>query len=280
MLDNSQISQILAISLQAGSIAKDFFFNKDYVVSKKNDDSDVSSADIAVSDFIYKNLSRLFPEIPIICEERADKKSSSQLFFLIDPIDGTSGFINGKEEFAVNIALIENQKPIFGAIYAPIFNGGKLIYNDNNEIYIYNNLLQNLDYVENYHKFLEETQPCIIKSQNINNHSKVRIITSRRASDSAINSFLAQKFATKIPNYDLLKLSSSIKFFFLAEQGYDFYIHLNQTMEWDTAAGQAIVEKLGYKVKKIELNDIGFIFNNELLYNKEFFVNPSFLIYK
>lgn len=281
MLNNSQISQILEISLQAGDIAKEFFFNKNYIVSKKTDNSDVTSADIAVSDFISNNLRKLFPDIAIICEEKVVYELDKEIFFLIDPIDGTTGFLNGKDEFAVNIALIKNKKPIFGVIYAPVFGGGKLIYNNQDEVFLFKNLLEKLDYQKDHKSFLRVEEPVLLnKKKEMQNSDKIKIVTSRRASDDAIKSFIAQKFSSKTPKYDLLKLSSSVKFFYLAEEGYDYYIHLNQTMEWDIAAGHSIVEKLGYKVKKIELNDLGFIYNNELLYKKEFFVNSAFLISK
>ena len=80
--------------MEAGEIAKNFFYSRNFTINKKSDNSDVSSADIAISDFIYNQLGKLFPQIPIICEEKSKLSISGEYFFLIDPIDGTAGYVN------------------------------------------------------------------------------------------------------------------------------------------------------------------------------------------
>lgn len=277
-LNKSQIDGIVKIALEAGEIAKEFFVKKSFTISKKVDDSDVTSADIAVSDFIYKSLSDLLPEVEIICEEKVKDDVKGSVFFLIDPIDGTSGYANGKDEFSINIAIIKDKKPVFGLIYAPIFAGGKIAFNHHDRgVVIYDNLLQQ-DFTNDFN--ITSTPRIITKDDRVSSVNSLKVITSRRSSDNKINSFLLQQYE---PHYKenkvtITKLSSAVKFFYLIDDGYDLYIHLNPTMEWDTAAGQALVEALGFGVKKLEVKNNEFSIANDLSYNKNRYINSSFVI--
>lgn len=273
---NIKITNIVKIAFEAGEIMKDFFYKKNFIKSKKDDSSDVTSADLKISEFIYSKLSNLSPNIPIICEERKKTKITSDIFFLIDPIDGTSSFIKGRNEFSVNIALIKNNKPIFGLIYAPIFQGGKLAYNDfDNNVFLYKNIIEN---AANIDQFLKEDALSILKNPKNNNIKK--IITSRRADDNQINKLIKQDLKLTDHDFEITKLSSAAKFFYLIEQNYDYYIHLNPTMSWDIAAGQAIIEQLNYKVNILQLNNNDHIAKKYLSYNNRDYFNPPFIIRK
>ena len=273
---NIKITNIIKIALGAGEIIKESFYKKNFIKSKKGDSSDVTSADLKVSEFIYSQLINLSPNIPIICEERKKTKITSDIFFLIDPIDGTSSFVKGRNEFSVNIALIKNNKPIFGLIYAPIFQGGKLAYNDfDNNVFLYRNIIES---ATNFDKFIKEGVLSIEKNQENNDIKK--IITSRRTDNDQINKLIKEDLKLCDHDFKITKLSSAAKFFYLIEQNYDYYIHLNPTMSWDIAAGQAIIEQLNYKVNILQLNDTSHIAKKYLSYNNKDYFNPPFIIRK
>ncbi len=257
-----QIEKITNLALEAGKIAARSFEAKDFLVTKKADGSGVTSADIAVSKFLREHLQNEFPLIPIICEEGELREFSGEIFFLIDPIDGTSSFIKGDVEFCVNIALVKNKKPIFGLIYAPLFEGGKMAFsNEDNQVIIrqaqHNNLCRRVDLVEA-------------------SDSRLLIITSSRSKDRDVVNCMAQICPKFSQNFTTEKLSSAIKFFRLLEGDADLYLHFRPSMEWDTAAGQALVEMLGGEVRKLtDGSEIG----ENLIYKKTTFENSPFVAF-
>jgi len=274
-LTQKQINEIAIIALKAGKIAKDFFVKKNFTIEKKLDQSDVTSADIAVSDFICESLTEVAPNIPIICEEKNKITITGNVFFLIDPIDGTSGYANGKDEFSVNISLIKDKKPIFGLIYAPIFENGKMFYNEKNKILKYDNLLdKDLHFVSD--NDLSRLKPKYISKPAISKN--IALITSQRSHNSDIENFIKQFYPQNTKNKTIKKTSSAVKFFDLLQGKSNIYAHFNQTMEWDTAAGQALVELIGFKVKEIDRLNNKFVLKNILEYTKENYINPSFVI--
>ena len=93
---------------------------KNIDVQRKDDDSPLTIADLRSNELISANLKKLFPDIPIISEEGEGKTNKEEIFWLIDPLDGTKEFIQKSDEFTINIALIKDEKPIFGAIYIPV----------------------------------------------------------------------------------------------------------------------------------------------------------------
>jgi 3'(2'), 5'-bisphosphate nucleotidase len=259
-----QIEKITNLALEAGKIAARSFEAKDFLVTKKADGSGVTSADIAVSKFLHKHLQNEFPLIPIICEEGELHEVSGEIFFLIDPIDGTSSFIKGDVEFCVNIALVKNKKPIFGLIYAPLFEGGKMAFsNENNQVMLrqthHDNLCRRIDFTE-------------VEASD----SRLLIITSSRSKDRDVANCMAQICPKFSQNFTTKKLSSAIKFFRLLEGDADLYLHFRPSMEWDTAAGQALVEMLGGEVKKLTReSEIG----ENLTYKKTTFENSPFVAF-
>ena len=274
----NQINNIVKISLEAGEIAKNFFYSRNFTINKKSDNSDVSSADIAISDFIYNQLGKLFPQIPIICEEKSKLSISGEYFFLIDPIDGTAGYVNNSDQFSINIALIGNKKPLFGLIYAPIFENGKIFYNDENQNIIkYDNLL---DKLTNYLSSKDDLSKLIPQkiSDRSNLENKLTLITSKRSSDKDIENFITQYYSKYIEKYQVKKLSSAVKFFDLLQGNSDIYIHFNQTMEWDIAAGHSLVELINFRIKTISKNNNLFNIGHDLNYGKENYLNSGFII--
>lgn len=257
----SEISKITSFAFEAGEIATKSFAKKNFEIFVKPDKSKVTSADIAVSKFINQKLQKEFPNIPIICEEGNLRDFDGEVFFLIDPIDGTSSFISGGNEFSVNIALIENKKPIFGLIYAPLFEDGKMVFMDE----------------KNQTILLRNNKKIILEKAAKADKSKLRIITSKRTKDENINSYISQIEKNYAQNFSVEKLSSSVKFFRLVEDESDIYIHMRSSMEWDTAAGQALVENMGGKVKNLLLNEGAISIGSSLKYKKPNFENQPFI---
>ncbi len=257
----SQIEKIVLIALEAGEIAAQAFKAKNFTVEKKSDNSQVTSADIAVSKFLRDSLSQEFSQIPIICEEGDLREISGEVFFLIDPIDGTSSFVSDSVEFSVNIALVKEKKAIFGLIYAPLFEGGKMIFSN------HKNQIIDRDF-SGVEKILNPVELDL---------SKLRIITSARTKDGDIENYIAQIHPDFSQNFVVEKLSSAIKFLRLLEGKSNLYLHFRPSMEWDTAAGQALVELMDGKVKKIFFNQNEIEIGESLDYKKQSFANKAFV---
>jgi len=262
-LNQIQIKQIFQITEKCAIIAKQNFCNKNFQIFVKDDGSKVTSIDLEISNLIAHNLAQIFPNIPIICEEKK-LRDANNTFFLIDPIDGTSSLIKNSEEFCINIALIVDKLPVFGIIYAPIFESSKFIFNDGNEVFIGKN--------SNF----ENAQPIKSKRQKITD--SLKIITSPRTKMDLISNFCSQHFSSsKI--HQIENLSSAIKFFRIIEGDANLYIHPRRSMEWDTASGHAIVRAFGYEVQNFEIINDKIIITSDLNYQKNNFENSGFVIF-
>ncbi len=260
LLNKEQIQNIVLSTIGAGKIAKKYFCTDDFVIQKKSDNSKVTSADIEVSKFLEEKLSKILA-VPVVCEENKMRDFSEEIFWLVDPIDGTNSFIAGNVEFAINIALVKNQQPIFGMIYAPLFENGKMIFNnEKNKIIL-------LD---------DEKKEKIITKKDQDN-STLRIITSPRTKDSDIIYFVENQYPNLKQNYRVERLSSAIKFFRLIEGEADVYLHLRPSMEWDIASGHALLKIMGGKVKKLLFNPKNIEVEEELIYKKSDFFNQAFI---
>lgn len=267
--NQEQIKTIVKIALDAGEIAKRFFFKRDYQIKIKEDYSKVSTADFEISKFIITNLKDLLPDIEIICEENHPKKPINQQFILIDPIDGTNSFINQNSQFAINIALINNQKSVFGLIYAPLFENGKMAFNANNKkVFLITDLADKTKSINDLDQYR------IFKNKKIKDNI-LKVVASKRSNNDQIKNYLLQHY--QAPNYEIEKISSSVKFFRLIENKSDIFINTKKTMEWDIAAGHSIIESLGGNLKKMEIIDNNFILKEKMPYNKEGYINGAFI---
>lgn len=246
----TEIKKIVSLAKKAGEIAISDFVKKDFVIERKIDGSRVTSTDIKISEFLRQNLTKDFPQIPVICEEGKLREISEEIFFLIDPIDGTSSFIKGEVEFCINIALIKDKKAIFGLLYAPVFEGGKMAFSDEKNQIILNGEA--------------------LKIKN-NENKKLKIITSSRSKDQDVEDYLTNNFQDFLGNFVIEKLASAVKFFRILEGDANLYLHFRPSMEWDTAAGQALVEILG--ISPIDLKN-----GKILTYKKPGFENSPFLL--
>ncbi len=222
-IDRRQLlARIGELAREAGLIIMKYY-QTDSNAKAKADHSPVTDADIAASGHIVQALEALTPEIAVISEE--DDHNHHGLpgtrFWLVDPLDGTRSFVRGDKEFTVNIALIEDGRPVIGAIYLPVEarlylggaglgawkeTGGKTLPIETRDV--------------------PSAGMTVIKSQS---HPHRRL----------------DEFLKVFPVAQLASASSSLKFCVVAEGGADLYPRFGHTMEWDTAAGHAIVESAG-----------------------------------
>lgn len=193
---------------------------------RKSDNTPVTEADKAADRLIVARLQPLAPTLPIVSEESGylpDAATLPERFWLVDPLDGTNGFIRGGKNFTVNIALIEQRRPVFGVIYAPIpqemYAGGKTFgaYR------------------------VKDGKKERIEIRKVPK-APVVLVSSHHAVDEK------ETVMRRFPKAMVQPLSSSVKFCRVAEGAADVYLRSGETSEWDTAAGQAIVEAAGGKV--------------------------------
>lgn len=231
----------------------------------KADDSPVTIADKQAHEAISGRLKA--EGIPLLSEEmdHPDYKTRQQWdrYWLVDPLDGTREFVKGGDDFTVNIALMEDNLPVFGVILIPVtgevYLGGTLVKG------VYKQELETLDAGSLVASPMQELRPVADKE-----HIGVAVSLShlnKRTLDYVQK--LEKKYGEE--RIRLIKRGSAVKFCMLAEGIAQFYPRYSPCMEWDTAAGQAICEALGARM--VRMDD-----NKPLDYNKENLLNPSFLL--
>jgi 3'(2'), 5'-bisphosphate nucleotidase len=249
--------KLLAVAIEsakkAGIEVTKHYKAGDYTSEMKEDNSPVTSADLASNDVLMQELSRLTPDIPVISEEvgalpLVERKKWSR-YWLLDPIDGTGEFIMGSGDFAVNIALVENGWPSIGVIHAP---DHQLTYYGQN----------------NLGAFKENDRGSRqIHVAEYNGKRKIKVAISRRQELSLMEQYLN----TEDFSFEYVALGScSLKNCLIAEGGADCYLRIGPTGEWDTGASHCIIEQAG-----------GSIIDSEFLpltYNqREGLMNPDFM---
>ena len=266
-MDEKQLlSQIIETAVAAGKVILQVYNSDDFGVKIKEDKSPLTLADQKAHDVIMEELSKT--DYPVLSEEGAKieyrERSQWTKFWLVDPLDGTKEFIKRNGEFTVNIALIENQKPIMGVVYVPvsdeIYAGG--IENGAFLISGIANLL------------CDNTIETIVeqKSEKIplpKSSGKYTVVGSRSHMSSETEAFIGE-LKTKHGELDFISKGSSLKLCMIANGKADIYPRFAPTMEWDTAAGHAVIVAAGGKV-------IHHDSENRLLYNKENLLNPWFI---
>lgn len=237
----------------------------------KEDQSPLTVADIISHDTILSELEAT--ELPVLSEEAAGMPFSERkkwdLFWLVDPLDGTKEFINRNGEFTVNIALIENQIPVMGVIYVPaqdvlyfgsVSSGSYKMENAASEIshYLHNGA---------------DLQMIISRSQKLPLELPPHPFTvvASRSHLSPETESLIENYKKQHGNLHFISKGSSLKICLVAEGSADLYPRLAPTMEWDTAAGQAIALNAGCRVN-IYPGD------QPVVYNKENLLNPHFVV--
>jgi 3'(2'), 5'-bisphosphate nucleotidase len=251
-------------SVKAGIEIMKVYENGDFQVELKEDDSPVTLADKSANSIINDFLEAT--GIPIISEENEeiafDKREKWNKCWIVDPLDGTKEFIKKSGEFTVNIALIENNRPVFGVIYIPVSK--ELYYGDVKAGSSFKVVIDDENKIEDLIKNAEEISP-----------GNVQEIINVAGSRSHINKETLGFIDAIKEKYDqevnVIPKGSSLKFCLMAEGRMDIYPRLGPTMEWDTAAGNAICKAVGLMVidKGTE---------KEMLYNRKKLLNNSFVV--
>jgi 3'(2'), 5'-bisphosphate nucleotidase len=257
MLKRIDIQKINSIAKKAGDEIMRIY-QQDFDVDYKKDNSPLTKADIHSNEVIIKNLENLYPDIPILSEENKEIpyeiRKNWEYFWLIDPLDGTKEFVKKNGEFTVNIALIYKNIPVLGAIYAPALN---LLYYAQKE--------------KGAYKQEKNKKPQRLPIYNHTDNGTLKVIVSKSHYNQETKEFVNNLKNQYKKTIEFIHIGSSLKLCLIAEGKADIYPRLAPTMEWDTAAGQVIVEQAGGKV-------IEFKNKKYLKYNKQNLLNPYFIV--
>lgn len=224
-------------------------YNQDFQVITKKDYSPLTQADKASQEIIVDFLGEITPNVPVISEEDElpewTERQGWEYFWLLDPLDGTKEFIDKNNEFAINLALIHHNQPILGVIQLPALQCMYWAQKNKGAYKRINGITQRIQ-----------------GRKNVPLQDRIAVMSRSHASVED------QQILDKHQIKQVIVAGSSLKFCFVAEGKADFYYRHNPTMEWDTAAGQIIVEEAGGKV--VDAN------NQPLTYNKPNLLNSSF----
>lgn len=245
MISNQDIEFIKDILYESNSMAR-FYQKNDLEVYCKSDNSPVTKADIEISKYLENNLANRFANIEIISEEGDNARPETNLFWLIDPIDGTRNYIRGNKLYTINIGLIDNNKATYGFITIP----------ESDRIY----------YTKNPNKLLIEEKEKQIELCDYGEELKGILSYEAHKKGEALEVLRKHNIA----NYQFMPCSA--KFCLIASGEADLYPRYGETMEWDTAAGSALISASGGKTISIDTGD-------ELSYKKPNLVNGGFLAY-
>ena len=248
------VERIIKISLLAGEeIMKVYEGTADWEVESKSDDSPLTRADRNANEIIVQHLEQLEEGYPIISEENKlqayEERRGFERFWLVDPLDGTKEFIKRNGEFTVNIALVEEGRPILGVVYVPVS--------------------QDIYYAEKgtgaKHRSADGIDTTLQASTYRLTDNGLRVVCSRSHINEATQSYI-----NDLSQPETVSKGSSLKFMLLASGQAEVYPRMGPTMEWDTGAAQIILEEAGGQVLHHETQE-------PLTYNKEDLLNPYFL---
>ena len=252
MLDTIKIEEIVAIAQKAG-VATMEIYQRDFEVEYKDDKSPLTEADLKANQIICDALTRLHPNIPILSEENKTveytQRKDWEYYWCIDPIDGTKEFVKKNDEFTINIALVHRDRPVAGVVYAPAL--GDLYYAKQGEGAFKNGKKLPLQ-------------------MNDKPQEHLSVVASKSHLSTETQAFI-DKLALSTQNLTLTSKGSSLKLCMIATGEADIYPRLAPTMEWDTAAADAIVREAG---------KMTYQFDSEMavVYNKENLLNPWFIV--
>ncbi|WP_138466232.1 3'(2'),5'-bisphosphate nucleotidase CysQ [Poseidonocella sp. HB161398] len=255
-MDYEKLEEVMRrLALEAGDIIMGVYGEDDFAVESKDDESPVTKADKAADEHISAGLRAAFPDVLLVTEEQAATHSeSSENFLIVDPLDGTKEFIKRRGDFTVNIAYVEAGVPVRGVVYAPAKE--RLFYTkaDGQSVEETGGSLENKG----------ETVPMAVSAPDA---AALRVVASKSHRDQATDDYIG-KYAVA----DMKSAGSSLKFCLVATGEADIYPRLGRTMEWDTAAGHAVLTGAGGKV--VRFDD-----HTPLSYGKDDYANPFFIAY-
>jgi 3'(2'), 5'-bisphosphate nucleotidase len=248
---NQLLLDVAALAREAGRAILEVYASS-FSVQEKEDRSPLTEADLRSEKLILAGLKRLAPEVPVLSEESAQAPYSTRRhwprLWVVDPLDGTKEFVQRNGEFTVNIALVDHQRPVLGVVHAPV--------------------LERTYYAgEGVGAFRSDQEaagrPIRVAKRGA---GPVRVVGSRSHRGSSLDAFLG-----RVGEHELVEVGSSLKLCLVAEGLADVYPRLGPTSEWDTAAGQCVLEQAGGHVLKLD--------GQPLEYNRESTLNPNFMGY-
>ena len=244
------------LALEAGDRIMEIYDSPDFDVRAKSDDSPVTAADEAADALISAGLRSEFPDVALVTEEQSKTHGeTADTFLIVDPLDGTKEFIKRRGDFTVNIAYVVDGAPVRGVVYAPA--KGRMFYTQADGTS-----------VEEQGPFDKdgagEVEPISVSRPDNN---ALMVVASKSHRDQATDDYI-NLYSVK----DMKSAGSSLKFCLIATGEADLYPRLGRTMEWDTAAGHAVLNGAGGRV--VRFDD-----HQPLTYGKDGFANPFFIAY-
>ena len=248
------VTVMRTLSLDAGDRIMEIYGQDDFDVKTKSDDSPVTAADKAADGIISDGLRAAFPDVALVTEEQAATHAAQgDTFLIVDPLDGTKEFINRRGDFTVNIALVEGGVPTRGIVYAPA--KARMFYTRADGTSV-----EEAGPFDN--KAVAELTPIAVATPD---NGALMVVASKSHRDQATDDYIG-----KYDVRDMTSAGSSLKFCLIATGEADLYPRLGRTMEWDTAAGHAVLAGAGGRV--VRFDDL-----EPLRYGKADFANPFFI---
>ncbi|WP_133405273.1 3'(2'),5'-bisphosphate nucleotidase CysQ [Parashewanella tropica] len=248
------VESVISIASQAGKTIKSIYEQGQFEQHIKQDDTPVTSADLAAHNVICQSLTELTPEIPILSEEAADiplsQRQEWSQYWLVDPLDGTGEFIAGSGDFSVLIALVQDHQPVLGVVYAPMSDVCYFAMKGQGAF-----------------KRQSGLDTRIYSGRNLDKKDNLKIAVSRRQNPEDVLQLFSEG-----QTFELVRLGgAALKSCLVAEGQVDCYVRVGPTGEWDTGAAQVIIEEAGGKVLDTHLQS--------LTYNRrESLENPNFIV--
>ncbi len=250
------VSVFRRLAIEAGARIMQVYGGPDFEVKSKSDASPVTEADEAADALISAGLRAAFPDVALITEEQAASHAlRASTFLIVDPLDGTKEFVQRRGDFTVNIAYVENGVPVRGVVFAPAQK--RLFYTRADGVA-----------VEETGALLAD-RPGALSPISVTkpDNAALMVVASKSHRDAATDAYIG-KYAVK----DMRSAGSSLKFCLVATGEADLYPRLGRTMEWDTAAGDAVLRGAGGHV--VRFDD-----HTPLAYGKDGWDNPFFIAY-
>ncbi len=249
----SLVEEVKVIAKAAGDAIMEIYADESkFGVEYKSDDSPLTQADQKSNAVIVDGLEKLTIQYPIISEETKlvdySVRKDYDLFWLVDPLDGTKEFIKRNGEFTVNIALIKGQNPVMGVVYVPATEEMYWAVKDEGAYYQKGNTVTKLE--ANKYTLADKGLRVVCSRSHINEETKA--------------------FIDKLDSPDTVSKGSSLKFLIIANGGAEIYPRIGPTMEWDTAAAHMVLAEAGGSVTEYGKD-------TPLKYNKENLLNPYFV---
>lgn len=254
-------------AVRAGAVILDIYKREDYHISLKNDQSPLTIADRRAHETIKEYLGST--RIPILSEEGRemlyDERKNWELFWLVDPLDGTKEFINGNNEFTVNIALMSDNEAVAAVVYVPYISRMFMAVKGGGA-YVKENVVASADSEADYASIVEGLISLPVATKG-NEPMQIAISRSHNTPETFAH---IDAIRSCVPDLEVVEQGSSYKFCMLAEGTVDYYVRTSNTYEWDTAAGELILAEAGGSTVAIDSG-------KHLAYNKELLNNPHFV---